>query len=84
MEKERNKAGRPITMPAPWGELFKLAGGQKKLAERLGVSKSTVGKRASDVHRVPVLAMKELLHLCEQHGIEEGVSTFQSTPIDKD
>jgi transcriptional regulator with XRE-family HTH domain len=76
VEKERNKAGRPITMPAPWGELFKLAGGQKKLAERLGVSKSTVGKWAADVHRVPVLAMKELLHLCEQHGIREGLEQF--------
>ncbi len=76
MEKERNKAGRPITMSAPWGELFKLAGGQKKLAERLGVSKSTVGKWATDVHRIPMLAMKELLHLCEQYGIEEGIEQF--------
>lgn len=76
MEKERNKAGRPITMPAPWGELFRLVGGQKKLAERLGVSKSTVGKWATDVHRVPVLAKKELLHLCEQYGIKEGLEQF--------
>jgi transcriptional regulator with XRE-family HTH domain len=74
----KNKPGRAITMPAPWGDLFKSVGGQKRLADKLGVSKSTVGKWATDVHRVPAIVKKELLRLCKYYGIEEGISRLQS------
>lgn len=78
MEQEKNKAGRPITTAAPWGELYKFVGGQKNLADILGVSKSTVGKWATGVHRVPELAKKELFNLCRQYGIERDINRFKT------
>lgn len=78
MEKTKRKPGRPITTPSPWGELYQSVGGQKELADRLGVSKSTVGKWATNVHRVPELARKELLRLCKHYGIREGLGQFNS------
>jgi hypothetical protein len=77
MTLEKNKPGRPITMAAPWGELFRFIG-QKEIADKLGVSKSTVGKWATDVHRVPELARRELLKLCEAHGIKNGIKKFEN------
>ncbi len=77
MEEEQKKSGRPISSPAPWGELFKKVG-QEKIAEDLGVAKSTVGKWARNVHRMPKLARHELLRICNEHGIRDGVSLFGS------
>ena len=72
----KGRSGRKISLPPPWGPLFKSVGGQAKLATKLGVSKSTVGKLASDVHRIPELVKKELLRLCKHHGIDEGLEAF--------
>jgi len=77
MKKEKKKSGRPVCSAAPWGELFKKVG-QEKIAEKLGVSKSTVGKWARNVHRIPKLASNELLGMCKSHGIKEGTSIFES------
>lgn len=79
MSIEKNKKGRPLTeeVVAPWPELFKLEHGQTKLAERLGVSQTTVGKWARGIHRIPGLAKKELLRLCKRHGVKEGIERFQ-------
>lgn len=76
MAKEEKKVGRPIITPAPWGSLYKCVGGQEQLAEKLGVSKSTVGKWAIGVHRVPTLVKKELAKLCKKHNIKEGEEVF--------
>lgn len=78
MKKEKNRPGRPLTkdIDVPWLELFKHEHGQAKLAEKLGVSQTTVGKWARGVHRVPELARRELLRLCEHYGIEEGINRF--------
>lgn len=73
MENPKKRAGRPITTVPPWGTLYQSVGGQEKLAIKLGVSKSTVGKWATGVHRVPDLAKKEVLRLCKYYGITEGV-----------
>lgn len=60
MREDKIKTGRPISSSPPCGELFgKVV--QENLANVLGVSKSTVGKWASDVHRIPTLAKKALL-----------------------
>jgi len=75
MVEQKKKTGRPISSRAPWGELFKKVG-QEKIADDLGVSKSTVGKWARNVHRIPTLARKELLRICQDNGIEIGTSTF--------
>jgi hypothetical protein len=69
----KGKSGRKITSPAPWGELYDRAGGQAKIALKLGVSKSTVGKWATNTHRIPELARKELLRMCKYHKIEDGL-----------
>ncbi|MFK7822562.1 MAG: hypothetical protein AB8G05_00270 [Oligoflexales bacterium] len=74
----KGKSGRKISSPTPWGELYELAGGQSKIAAKLGVSKSTVGKWATDTHRIPELVKKELLRLCKYHGIEEGLEKLNS------
>ncbi|OPZ20371.1 MAG: hypothetical protein BWZ03_00829 [bacterium ADurb.BinA186] len=71
------KRGRPISSPAPWGELFKKVG-QERIAESIGVAKTTVGKWSRNVHRIPKLARNELLRICQDHGIKEGVSIFES------
>ena len=76
MSEETKKAGRPMTTPPPWGNLYRSVGGQDKLAVKLGVSKATVGKWAAGVHRVPELARKELLRLCKYYDIAEGVEQF--------
>lgn len=73
---ENKKAGRPINSCPPWGELFKRVG-QENIADMLGVSKSTVGKWAREVHRIPTLAKKELLRTCKEHGIREGIYVFE-------
>ncbi len=73
MEKAKKRAGRPITTVPPWGTLYQFVGGQEKLATKLGVSKSTVGKWATGVHRIPELAKKEVQRLCKYYEITEGV-----------
>lgn len=78
MKEDMKKSGRPITSQAPWGELFKKVG-HEKIAEDLGVSKSTVGKWSRNVHRVPKLAKNELLRICKEHGIREGVDALECT-----
>lgn len=77
MIEEKKKTGRPISSPAPWGELFKKIG-QEKIAEDLGVTKSTVGKWARNVHRIPKLARNELLRICKDYGIKDGLDTLES------
>ena len=77
MTEEKKKTGRPISSPPPWGELFRKIG-QKELADELGVEKSTVGKWAREIHRIPKLAKKELLALCQEHKIEEGLDLFET------
>jgi hypothetical protein len=74
---DKKKVGRPISVPSPWGDLYRVIGGQDLLADKLGVSRSTVTKWARNVHRVPALARKELLRLCKKHGIEEGIKNFE-------
>ena len=79
MESEagKNKVGRPISAPAPWGELARSVGGSLKLAEMLGVAKSTLHKWTSGTHRIPKLARKELLRLCNENGIKEGIDILE-------
>lgn len=79
MDKENKKMGRPLTesIVAPWPELLRLESGQMKLAEKLGVSQTTVGKWARGVHRIPELARRELLLLCMQNGIKNGIARFE-------
>lgn len=74
----KGKSGRKISSPAPWGELYERAGGQEKIAKKLGVAKSTVGKWATNTHRIPELARKELLKMCKSHGIDEGIEKLQA------
>ena len=78
MSAEKNKRGRPLTadVTAPWFELFHYANGQTKLAKKLGVSQTTIGKWARGIHRVPELARRELLSLCKHYGIEDGIIKF--------
>lgn len=80
MKKKPSKIGRPLANEthSPWPELFKYEQGQTKLAEKLGVSQTTVGKWARGVHRVPELARRELLRLCKEHGIKDGVKVFDA------
>lgn len=80
MKKKQSKIGRPLAEEthSPWPELFKCEQGQTKLAEKLGVSQTTVGKWARGVHRVPELARRELLRLCKEHGIKDGVKVFDA------
>lgn len=73
MQKQSRGPGRPITAPPPWGELAKQVGGNAELANLLGVSKSAVNRWAMGIHRVPELAKREVLKLCEEFGIEEGI-----------
>lgn len=81
MDTEKNKRGRPLTadITAPWPDLFNCENGQSKLAQRLGVSQTTVGKWARGIHRIPELARKELLRLCKRHGIKEGIKKFNGS-----
>ena len=65
--------GRPITARSPWGPLAEKLGGASKLAEKLGVTRSTVNKWSLGVHDVPLLARKEVLRLCKYYGITEGL-----------
>lgn len=78
MSEEKNRPGRPLLsdIKAPWPELFHHEHGQVKLAEKLGVSQSTVGKWARGMHRIPALARRELLALCKEHGIKDGIKRF--------
>lgn len=78
MEHGKNKRGRPLKKPSPWSELYICEGGEAKLAAKLGVAKSTIGKWADGVHRIPQMAKKELLRLCKNHGIREGIEEFKS------
>ncbi len=68
--KDKKKMGRPITMKEPWGQLAKQVGGTLELAKNLGVSKSTLCKWVTDVHRVPLTTMNEVERLCHKYGIE--------------
>ncbi len=79
MRKNKPGAGRPITAPSPWRELYKAMGSHMKVAEHLGVSKATVGKWAFGIHRIPALAKREVIRLCKEYGIEEGVAAFEHT-----
>lgn len=76
MKEKIIKSGRPISSSAPWGELFRKVG-QDKIAQKLGVSKSTIGKWARNVHRIPVLAKKELIKICEEHSVKEGIGVLR-------
>lgn len=78
MKEEKNRPGRPLAddIVSPWPELFQLEHGQAKLAEKLGVSQTTIGKWARGVHRVPKLARQELARLCKKHHIKKGADEF--------
>ena len=69
-------AGRPITASSPWKELAENIGGIGKLAEKLGVTRSTLNKWKLGVHRIPTLARKEVLRLCKYYGIKNGVDSL--------
>lgn len=75
VEVKTKKVGRPISSPPPWGELF-IKIGQQELANHLGVEKSTVGKWAREIHRIPKLAKRELKHLCERYKITNCTDIF--------
>lgn len=79
MSKKANRIGRPLdeSIVAPWPDLFRLENGQIKLAEKLGVAQTTVGKWARGIHRIPELARRELLLLCKQNGITKGIARFE-------
>lgn len=79
MSKESKKMGRPLTdsIVAPWPELLRLEHGQERIAEKLGVSQTTVGKWARGVHRIPKLATRELLLLCKKNGITNGLANLE-------
>lgn len=77
MKAQKRKSGRPISSLSPWGELFKKVG-QEEIAIVLGVSKSTVGKWAREIHRVPELARRELNKICKKHGIKENTKIFEA------
>ena len=64
------KSGRPTTMRRPWAQLSALMDGYKNLAVHFGVGTSTITKWASGVHRMPVLAKKELERLCKHYRIK--------------
>ncbi|MFK7823618.1 MAG: helix-turn-helix domain-containing protein [Oligoflexales bacterium] len=74
---EKRSAGRPVEAPAPWGPLFEKVGGHHKLAKKLGVGKSTIGRWASGKSRIPELGRKELKRLCKYYEINEGSEIFQ-------
>jgi transcriptional regulator with XRE-family HTH domain len=78
MRKNKKGAGRPVIAPPPWGDLSRSVGGNEKLAEKLGVSKSTVNKWAMGIHRLPELARKETLRLCKYYGITSGLEKLES------
>jgi len=75
MLEDKIKTGRPISSSAPWGELFEKVG-QENIANALGVSKSTVGKWARNVHRIPTLAQKALIEICKEHSIKDGLNNL--------
>lgn len=76
MAKQKPGAGRPISAEAPWGDLAEKVGGIGKLAEKLGVTRSTMNKWKLGTHRIPILARKEVLRLCKYHNITEGLETL--------
>ena len=69
METEKLKTGRKIGHETIWAELSGKIGSYSKIAEYLGVSLSTVNNWITGKHRVPLTAQKELVRLCESHGI---------------
>ncbi|MBI2603187.1 MAG: helix-turn-helix transcriptional regulator [Deltaproteobacteria bacterium] len=73
----KGKSGRKVSVPPPWGPLYKSIGSQEKLAFKLGVSKATVGKWCKGTHRIPELARKEILRLCKYYRINEGLEQIQ-------
>lgn len=79
MTEDKPRRGRPLleVVRAPWPDLFKYEKGRAGLADRLGVSQTTVGKWARGVHRIPVLARKVLIEICEEHAIREGISNLK-------
>lgn len=70
MRKRKPGAGRPVEMPFPWKELAMSTGGSGELAKRLGVGTSTLNKWVRGVHRIPILARKEIERLCKYYEIE--------------
>ncbi|MFK7824512.1 MAG: hypothetical protein AB8G05_10160 [Oligoflexales bacterium] len=79
MNSTKRAVGRPVVAPAPWGPLFEKVGGHAKLAAKLGVAKSTIGRWVNQESRIPELGRRELLRLCKQYGIQDGLETFQSS-----
>ena len=72
-DEDKRSVGRPVLADPPWGPLFEKVGGHAKLADRLGVAKSTIGRWASGKSRIPKLGKKELLRLCKHYGITDGL-----------
>ncbi len=70
MDKKKSGVGRPIVMDQPWGELASKVGGTIKLAEELGIAKSTLNRWYNKNSRIPLAAKKEIQRLCEKHGVE--------------
>lgn len=74
----KNRVGRPIMtdVASPWAEIFSCAEGQAKLAEKLGVSQSTISRWARGHHRIPTLARKALIEICREHSIKDGIQSL--------
>lgn len=79
MKKEKQKVGRPVMVDIspPWAEIFKNEQGQVKLAEKLGVSQTTISRWARGIHRIPTLAKKALIEICKEHSITEGLNNLK-------
>ena len=69
MEKEKIKTGRKISHETIWAELSGRIGSYSRIGEHLGVSLSTINNWISGKHRIPFIVQKELVRLCEHHGI---------------
>jgi hypothetical protein len=79
MNSTKRSVGRPVIAPAPWGPLLEKVGGHEKLAVKLGVTKSTIGRWVTEQSRIPELGRRELLRLCKHYEISDGLETFQSS-----
>lgn len=70
MGKRKTEVGRPVTMAHPWGQLANSVGGTFKLAEKLGIGQTTLGRWSRGESRVPLAALKEIERLCKYYEIE--------------
>ena len=70
MKEDQKRVGRPVSIPAPWGDLAKAVGGPDELAKKLCVAYSTLHKWAYKVHRVPEMTLKEVRRLCKYHDVD--------------